>query len=78
MQDCSIYNCKTGVNPEIVMEWTKLIVLGRDESAYRHFQNFFQSFLVKSIKLNAFHVGNWRYEYIDGTVRHYIHKSARK
>lgn len=58
-------------------EWTKLQCLGRDDAAYRHLHALFRLFHDRHYKLYAWHVGN-RYEYIDGTIRRYIHKSLRK
>ena len=66
-----------GSNPEIFFELARIIGLGRDESAYRHFRALFRLFEHWRYNLYAFNVSNGRYEYIDGTVRQYIHKSRR-
>lgn len=66
-----------GLNPDLFIEWDRLIDLGGDESAYRHFIALFRLFENRRYNLYAFNVSNTRYEYIDGTVRHYIHRSSR-
>lgn len=66
-----------GLNPDIFLQWARLIGLGSDESAYRHFRNIFILFESRRYNLYAYNVSNNRYEYIDGTVRHYVHRSRR-
>ena len=66
-----------GLNPDIFLEWAYLVHMCRDESGYRHFRDLFRLFDDRHYNLYAFHVGNNRYEYIDGTVRHYLHASRR-
>ena len=68
-----------GLNPEIFMEWAHLLELGRDADAFRHFQYLFSAFErnPKHYNLYGYSVTNNRYEYLDGTVRIYVHKSKR-
>lgn len=68
-----------GLNPEMFLDWVKLMGLCRDNSGIRHFTAFFR--LVDSgrmYKLYAYNVTNNRYEYLDGTIRHYIHRNNRR
>jgi len=67
-----------GLNPVIFMEWAEARGMCRDRAAYNHFKALFQIFESgRYYKLYAFHVGNNRYEWLDGTVRMYVHRSLR-
>ena len=66
-----------GLNPVIFLDWARLISLCRDETGYKHFEELFKLFDDRKYKLYAFHVGNNRYEWLDGTVRYYTHASRR-
>ena len=66
-----------GLNHTIFLEWAYLIKMCRDESGYKHFRDLFRLFEDRHYNLYAFHIGNNRYEYIDGTVRRYVHASRR-
>ena len=67
-----------GLNPCVFLEWAYLLNLGRDQSAYRHFEALFKLFENKNYNLYAYNVTNNRYEYLDGSVRHYKHRSLRQ
>ena len=68
-----------GMNPEQFMDWARLMKLGRDEAAYRHFDYFFLTIpQQKSQSLYAFNITTGRYEYINGEPRYYVHSSLRK
>ena len=67
-----------GLNPEMFLDWARLVYLCLDDAAYKHYENIFQLFENRQYKLYAFHVGNNRYEYIDGSTHLYVHKSIRK
>ena len=68
-----------GLNPEQFMDWARLMKLGRDESAYRHFDYLFLTILLqKSQSLYALNITTGRYEYINGEPRYYVHSSLRK
>ena len=68
-----------GLNPDIFLEWAHLQQLGRDASAYRHFEALLRTvFPNRTYNMYAWNVTTRRYEYIDGTVRHYIHASKRQ
>ena len=68
-----------GLNPDMFEEWAKLQGLGRDDADYRHLHVLFRLFRDRHYKLYAWHLGNSRYEYIDGTIRrYYVHKTLRK
>ena len=66
-----------GLNPEILMEWCHLKGLLRDQAAVHHMEALFRLFRHKNYRLYGYNVTNRRYEYLDGTVRHYIHASER-
>ena len=67
-----------GLNPEMFMDWARLIGLGNDEAAYRHFSALFKILPEKNYSgLYAYNVTQNRYEYLDGRVRHYTHASKR-
>ena len=60
------------LNPTIFMEWARLVSLCRDETGCKHFEDLlFRLFDERKYKLYAFHVTNNRYEWLDGTLRHY-------
>ena len=67
-----------GLNPEVFLDWARLIGLGSDMAAYRHFEALFKLLPEKNYKgLYAYNVTMNRYEYIDGSVRKYVHASKR-
>ena len=67
-----------GLNPDIFLEWANLLELGRDRSAYRHFEALLRvQFPNTNYILYAWNVTNRRYEYLDGSVRRYVHASQR-
>ena len=67
-----------GLNPEIFFEWVNLLQLGRDSAAYRHFRALFRLFENgRNYTLYAYNVTNNSYEYLNGNVRFYTHKSKR-
>ena len=52
--------------------------LGRDEAAYSHFEALFKWLPEKKYKeLYAYDVTHNRYEYLDVTIRRYVHASER-
>ena len=61
-----------GLNPDIFLEWAHLLDLGRDFEAL--LKTVFQN---RTYNMYAWNVTTGRYEYIDGTVRHYVHVSMR-
>ena len=65
------------LNPEVFMEWARLIRLGRDGAAYRHFDALLRLLPERNYILYANNITNNRYEYLDGSVRHYTHASER-
>ena len=67
-----------GLNPIIFIEWARLLNLGRDEAGYRHFHNLLNLYEIRNYRLYAFNVSNNRYEWLDGSVRHYTHRSMRQ
>ena len=68
-----------GLNPEIFMQWVELLHLARDPAALRHFNALFGLFQNgRNYTLYAYNVSNNRYEYLNGTVRIYTHKSKRQ
>ena len=68
-----------GLNPEIFFEWVALLNLGRDRAANRHFNALFRLFEAgRNYTLYAYNVTRNRYEYLNGTVHIYTHKSKRK
>ena len=67
-----------GLNPDIVLEWAQLLELGRDSSAYNHFEVLLkQVFPNRNYNLYAWNVTNGRYENLNGRVSHYVHASRR-
>lgn len=67
-----------GLNPVIFLEWARLLKLGRDEAAYRHFDNLLRLYEIRNYTLYAYNVSNNRYEWLDGSVRQYVHRSLRQ
>ena len=66
-------------NPDIFLECAHILQLGRDASAYRHFEALLRTvFPNRTDNMYALNVTTRRYEYIDCTVRHYIHASKRQ
>ena len=62
------------LNPDISLECAYILQLGRDASAYRHFEAFLRTvFPNRTYNMYALNVTTRRYEYIDCTVRNYIH-----
>ena len=67
------------LNPDIFLEWAHLLDLGRDSSAYRHFEALLKTvFPNRTYNMYAWNVTTSRYEYLDGTARHYVHASKRQ
>jgi hypothetical protein len=68
-----------GLTPEVFFEWACLLSLGRDTEAQRHFTALFRLFEQGrySRSLYAWNTTNRRYEYLDGTVKQYVHASLR-
>ena len=66
-----------GLNPEIFMEQARLLHFGRDQAAYRHFEQLFSAFENRRYNLYAYNVTNNSYEYIDGRVGVYVNKGKR-
>ena len=68
-----------GLNPEIFMQWVELLNLARNPEAIRHFNAIFRLFESgRNYRLYAYNVSNNRYEYLDGSIRIYTHKSRRQ
>ena len=67
-----------GLNPIMLMEWADLMGLCRDGSARRRLEALYRLFESRNYRLYAFNVTLGRYEYLDGSVRHYTHKSERR
>lgn len=69
-----------GLNPVIFLEWVNLLGLARDRAAHSHFRALFRLFEAGhySRALYGFNVTNRRYEYLDGSVRQYCHRSIRR
>ena len=69
-----------GLNPEIFLEWVNLIGMARDRPAIDHFKWLFRQFETdpRKFTLYGYNVTNNRYEYINGKIRLYKHKSERK
>lgn len=63
----------------VFLEWANLLSLGRDAAAQRHFTALFRLFEGGrySRSLYAWNTTNRRYEYLDGTVKPYVHASLR-
>jgi len=68
------------LNPEMFFEWSELLELGRDRPARNHFRALFTYFENGncSRSLYAVNVTNRRYEYLDGTMRHYVSRQSRQ
>lgn len=66
-----------GLNPVLLIEWVELMGLCRDGSGIRHITALFKLYEKRSYRLYAYNVAMGRYEYLDGTVRHYVHRSLR-
>lgn len=68
-----------GLNPEVFYEWVDLLNLASDNEANRHFRELFKSFEAEkySRSLYAYNITSKKYEYLDGSVRTYVHKSRR-
>ena len=64
-----------GLNPVVFMEWARLVGLGNDGAAYRHFDALFRLLPDRNYNLYAYNITTNRYEYIDGRVRLYVHAS---
>ena len=60
------------------MEWAALKGMCRDKAAEDHIKYFFKCCEEKKFyKLYQFNVSMKRYEWLDGTVRPYVHKTKR-
>ena len=62
-----------GLHPDILLEWSQLKGLCRDENAFRHFKYLFTTFEsgVYFRGLFAYNITMQRYEFLNGTVRRY-------
>ena len=67
-----------GLNPVIFMEWAALMHLCRDRIATNHFIALFRLFESVNYRLYAYNVTMGRYEYLDGQVRTYVHRTRRE
>ena len=68
-----------GLNPEVFHEWIDVVGLARDLSALNEFKSLLHTFTTNPEKWNracAFHVLNYRYEYIS-EVKWYLPMSKR-
>ena len=77
----AVFGYINGLHPDILLQWAKHMKLCRDVAAERHIENLYCIFKREGKqygKLYAFNVTNLRYEYIDGTVRHYEPKHLRE
>ena len=68
-----------GLNQEIFLEWVELMNLGRDRSVRNRYTALFRLFESEnySTALYAYNASNYRYEYLNGAVRRYIHRTLR-
>ncbi len=74
---CFVY--VNGLSPETFVEWANLLNLCRDQSARNHFTFLFNSFEQGQYgdRYYAYNVSNRRYEFLNGTPRHYEHRDSR-
>ena len=71
-----------GLNPHILYEWAEMTDMCRDAAAMGHLRNVFRALedgqtLSNSrgvYRLYSWNIINARYEYLDGTVRYYLHR----
>ena len=67
-----------GLNPVMFTERARLLDLGNDEAAYRHFEALFKILPEKSYSgLYAFNITTAGTSRVDGRVRHYKYPSKR-
>lgn len=68
-----------GLNPQVFLQWATLLHLFRDNGARNHAIYLFAAFHQNRYRyLYGYNITNNRYEYLDGSVRVYIHKTHRK
>ena len=74
-----------GLYPHVLYEWAEVTHMCRDDAAMRHLRNVFRALEdgqttadgKRPYRLYAWNIINRRYEYLDGTVRNYVHASIR-
>ena len=69
-----------GMHPHMMLEWARHMHLARDQAAVRHMRALYVVFEQNGGHyggLYAWNVTQTRYEYIDGSVRHYVPKTQR-
>ena len=69
-----------GLHIDLMLQWSDLLGLFRDRAAYNHFialHKLIERGNYKPTSLYAYNIFQRRYEYLDGTVRTYVHKSKR-
>ena len=66
-----------GLNLVKFEEWYNFQGLVGNDAVYKHLQVLFRSFRNRHCKLNAWHVGNNKYEYIDGKICRNVHEILR-
>ena len=67
-----------GLNPIVFEEWAVLFGLCSNSSSIQHIKNLFRLFENgRNYTLYAWNVSARRYEYLDGRVRRYTHRSRR-
>ncbi len=68
-----------GLSPNDFWDWANLLRLCRDQAARQHMEYLFQAFHKGRYgdKYYAFNVSNGRYEYLNGSVRHYVPAEER-
>ena len=68
-----------GLDPSIFMEWVELLNLGTDRAAQNHYAALYKMFRNGHYyNMYGWHVSNGRYEYLNGNIRYYVPKHARK
>ena len=66
-----------GLIPDVFMEWKRLMGLVNDGTANRHFDALFRLLQERNYHMYAYNITFNRYEYLDGTVRRYVHASKQ-
>ena len=69
-----------GLNPDILYEWVELMHLARDRAAFNHIRALFRLFEHGhySHNLYGWNVSQRQYQYLDGRIRIYKHRSRRQ
>lgn len=75
----TVFAYVNGLEITILLEWGSLLGLWKHESAQHHVRDLTRRFSDGQYgkQYYAYNVTMGRYEYIDGTVRRYEHKSSR-